>query len=359
MLALACLLVALVIVLALVLRGSGDARTAGPGAASSSAGALDRAPPRPTRPEDAPRPETYPDTETLQGTTRLEASQPLCPAADPASPVIIDAPAGATVELRGGRPGWTLIGWSAAPGQVWVGWIQLEPSSARAGAVRGRVTGAIRFEGAPPPPPEEPKSRAAAPFCKGKKVPLEDLVVRKGLVQDVLVQLKGVGLRGAAAPPRERAVVHQIDCMYRPPVIGVVMGEDLQIDNDDPTLHNVHTYRGAETVYNEAQPKGGEPIVHRMEEPGILELRCDIHPWMRAHVVVTEHPFFAVTGEDGRFAIEGAPAGRYVLEAWHPRLGTQKKAVTVVEAGAEVEFAYRPEDYHPAEDAADEGAIVE
>jgi hypothetical protein len=45
--------------------------------------------------------------------------------------------------------------------------------------------------------------------------------------------------------------------------------------------------------------------------------------------VVSDHPFFAVTGDDGRFTIAGLPAGRYELEAWHPTLGTRTATVTL------------------------------
>jgi plastocyanin len=231
-----------------------------------------------------------------------------------------------------------------------VGWVALDPAKARAAVARGQVRGAARFEGAPPAMPV-PAERAGAPFCKGKPVPLEEIVVQEGMLRDVLVQLKGVALRGAAAPPRERAVVRQVDCMYRPRVTGVVAGEELQIDNGDPTLHNVHSYQDRATLWNLAQAKGGAPIVRAMDTLGVAQLRCDVHPWMKAFVVVTDHPFFAVTGDDGRFSIDHVPAGRYAIEAWHPRLGQKRASVVVSEAGAEATFVYRPEDDTPEDDA--------
>jgi hypothetical protein len=61
----------------------------------------------------------------------------------------------------------------------------------------------------------------------------------------------------------------------------------------------------------------------------IVKLKCDVHPWMTAFVLVSSHPFFAVTGEDGKFTIANLPAGTYEVEAWHEKLGTQKSKVTV------------------------------
>ena len=63
------------------------------------------------------------------------------------------------------------------------------------------------------------------------------------------------------------------------------------------------------------------------EEP-IFQVKCDVHPWMLAHVNVFDHPFFAVTGADGGFEIKGLPAGSYTLEAWHETLGTRTQKVT-------------------------------
>ena len=53
-----------------------------------------------------------------------------------------------------------------------------------------------------------------------------------------------------------------------------------------------------------------------------MKFKCDVHPWMTGYVAVTDHPFFAVTGDDGSFTIPNVPAGTYTIEAWHERFGT-------------------------------------
>jgi uncharacterized protein (DUF2141 family) len=58
-------------------------------------------------------------------------------------------------------------------------------------------------------------------------------------------------------------------------------------------------------------------------------IKCDVHPWMQSYMGVFSHPFFAVTGADGKFTIANLPAGTYEVEAWHEKLGTQKSTVTV------------------------------
>ena len=61
----------------------------------------------------------------------------------------------------------------------------------------------------------------------------------------------------------------------------------------------------------------------------IFHIKCDVHPWMSAYVGVFTHPFFSVTGTDGKFTISGLDAGTYEITAWHEKLGTQTASVTV------------------------------
>jgi hypothetical protein len=70
----------------------------------------------------------------------------------------------------------------------------------------------------------------------------------------------------------------------------------------------------------------------------MVRLGCDVHPWMTAWVGVVEHPFFAVTDAEGRFEIAGVPAGSYTISAWHERLGTIERKVTVQKGMAPIEL---------------------
>ena len=63
----------------------------------------------------------------------------------------------------------------------------------------------------------------------------------------------------------------------------------------------------------------------------MVPFKCDVHGWMNAWVGVLDHPFFAVTGADGSFALKGLPPGTYTIEAWHEKLGTQTQMVTIGE----------------------------
>ena len=73
----------------------------------------------------------------------------------------------------------------------------------------------------------------------------------------------------------------------------------------------------------------------------MVPFQCDVHSWMNAYVGVLEHPYFAVTSDDGKFDISSLPPGDYVVEAWHEELGTQTQNITVGEgATAELNFTF-------------------
>jgi hypothetical protein len=73
----------------------------------------------------------------------------------------------------------------------------------------------------------------------------------------------------------------------------------------------------------------------------MVPVRCDVHPWMRLDLGVLPHPYFAVTGADGTFRLDGVPAGRYTLAAWHPKLGRHEQAVDIgAQTTAHTTFAF-------------------
>jgi plastocyanin len=144
---------------------------------------------------------------------------------------------------------------------------------------------------------------------------------------NVLVHLNGLP---ATPPPKEKAELSQDDCMYRPRVIGVVAGQELDIHNGDPVLHNVHIREGARTTFNAAHVPGTANIQKTFTGNGTLEkFACDVHPWMSAYVWVQNNRYFAVSDKEGKFDLKDVPVGTWEYEAWHERFGTQTGKVTV------------------------------
>ena len=102
----------------------------------------------------------------------------------------------------------------------------------------------------------------------------------------------------------------------------------------DGTTHSVRATAGDSLLFNVIQPPNAKGLPKDPVVTGPVKLGCDLHPWMAAHVVVSEHPFFAVTDDAGAFAIDGVPPGTYGVEAYNPKLGTLKAEVTVEDGKA-------------------------
>ena len=118
-------------------------------------------------------------------------------------------------------------------------------------------------------------------------------------------------------------------------MIVVPVGGTVDFLNNDRLLHNIHSQSKGNPTFNRTQPKG-RAIPITFTKPEIIRIDCDLHPWMRAWVVVAEHPFYAVTGASGEFALGSLPAGSYTLSVWQETLGTVTKDVTLGEADASV-----------------------
>ena len=76
--------------------------------------------------------------------------------------------------------------------------------------------------------------------------------------------------------------------------------------------------------------KGRKKITKKFNTPEIMvRIKCDVHPWMGARIGVVDHPFYAVTAEDGSYEIKGLPVGTYTIEVWHEKLPAKTATVTV------------------------------
>ena len=216
-------------------------------------------------------------------------------------------------------------------------------SSVASADTKGTIKGTVIFEGEAP---DRPKLvRDTDPVCAKVDKLSEDIVVTKGKLKDVLVRVKN-GTGGKHAAPATPAAIDQKDCMYSPRVLGVMTGQKLGIRNSDGTFHNVHGTVGGKLLWNKPHPKGeGDVVVETTPKAGdVVDVVCDIHPWMHAYAVVMDHPYFTVTGEDGAFEIKGLAAGTYTLEAWHPTLGLKTLTVKIgvgPKAAVTARFSYK------------------
>ena len=197
----------------------------------------------------------------------------------------------------------------------------------------GTVAGTVVYEGKVPA--LKPIAMDAEPMCAAKHtdpVPNEMLVLGTGnTMANVLVRIKTGLPAGKSYPaPTKPVVMDQKGCQYKPHVMGIMVNQPFKIINTDGVLHNVHALPKVNTPFNMAMPPSRKEATETFgKEEGMFVIKCDVHPWMQSYVAVFSHPFFAVTGADGKFTIANLPAGTYEVEAWHEKLGVQKSTVTV------------------------------
>jgi plastocyanin len=194
--------------------------------------------------------------------------------------------------------------------------------------------GRVLFAGVPPP--RRPIRMSGESVCHHPDSPSysEDVIVgpEGGLRNAVVHVSSGLGDR-VFAPPTEPVVMDQQGCLFIPHVVPAQVNQVVVFKNSDPIAHNVRSVSDRNRPFNLSMSTKGRSVRRHFSEPEFVKIRCDIHAWMNAWVPVVAHPFFAVTGDDGVFRIQGLPAGEYTLEAWHETLGRQSATVVVAEGG--------------------------
>jgi hypothetical protein len=214
--------------------------------------------------------------------------------------------------------------------------------AATAGAFAGRVT----FAGTPPAP--EALRMGTDPGCVADAVnPVSDAVLigADGGLKNVFIHVKA-GLDPAYGfdTPTEPVILDQKGCIYTPRIVGVRVGQPLEVRNSDPTMHNVHAMPLKNQEFNRGQPMQGFKNTEVFTVPEVMvRFVCNVHNWMAAYVGVVAHPYFAVTDENGRFEIKGLPPGTYTIEAWHEKFGTREGTVTITTGQtATLDFSFQP-----------------
>jgi len=220
------------------------------------------------------------------------------------------------------------------------------PAGAAGPTGTATVAGAVNYDGAVPN--LKPVSMSADPTCASKHSgPVPSDVLELGPNKElgnVFVYVKeGLPADATWTAPSTPATIDQNGCLYHPHVIGLMVGQPLKFLNSDGLLHNVHALPQVNQEFNIAMPAERKEAEHTFDQAeGVFHVKCDVHPWMTAYVGVLKHPYFSVSGADGKFSIANLPAGTYTIEAWHEKLGTQTQQVTVADGGtANVSFTFK------------------
>lgn len=215
------------------------------------------------------------------------------------------------------------------------------PAPASSSSAGGTITGKIKFTGTAPRNPAIDMSEEAACKSKYTTTPTEENVVSgpANALANVFVYVSAGVPAGQSFPaPTTAVVLDQDGCRYHPHVFGVQVGQQVEIKNSDPVLHNIKAVAKKNRPFNISQPTAGMKTNRTFTAPEVMvNLQCNVHGWMHSFVGVRPDPFFAVSKQDGSFTISGLPPGTYTVEAWHEKLGTQTATVTI--AGTESKTA--------------------
>ena len=194
----------------------------------------------------------------------------------------------------------------------------------------GTIRGSVKMSDKVPKPPPINVVKFKE-VCQN--VPNETLVAGPGQgVRYAVVTLEGIA-KGKAV---EREAVHELDnvkCRFVPHVLAASVGQFLLLKNTDPILHTAHAF------FHDGQPHfnvglyPGRVSRKPLVSAGIVKILCEVHPWMTSYVVVTEHPYHAVTDLYGEYEIRDIPPGIYQLKLWHESLGVQERQVEVKTGG--------------------------
>ena len=200
---------------------------------------------------------------------------------------------------------------------------------ARAGVIRGVVS----YTG-----PAEPKKLPVTidQYVCGKDKQSEELVVgpQRGVKNAVVwLQTPPPGAAWPSAPVKVE--MDQKGCAFVPRVVLVPAGGTVEFLNSDRLLHNLHSASKENPTFNRTQPRG-RAIPIAFAKPEIIRVNCDLHSWMRAWVVVADHPFYALTTDAGEFELPDVPPGTYTLQIWQETLGITSRDVTVAAEEARV-----------------------
>jgi hypothetical protein len=195
-----------------------------------------------------------------------------------------------------------------------------EKAAAATGTGWATIKGQFVYDGTPPQmPPYNVSKEHEICTVNGKAPPQETLVVAPGsnAIKNVVVFLRDASrVHDSAMPKTDPVEFDQKHCVFLTHVVGLTVGQALDIKNSDPTGHNTNIVGGG---FNQLIPAGGS-IPYKIQREGQVpnQITCSIHPWMTAYMLPRKNGYFAITDADGKFEIANVPAGEPLeFQVWH------------------------------------------
>ena len=202
-----------------------------------------------------------------------------------------------------------------------------DPAQARGGVIRGRVE--LRHVVSAP-------ERRPTVSELSTPVPLDAVDYLKSVVY------LDTAPRAAFEPAEPRhAVMDQRNETFVPHLLAITTGTTVDFPNSDQIYHNVFSLSKPNS-FDLGRYAAGHSRAERFDRPGIVRVFCDIHSHMNAFILVFNHPFYALTDDEGHYQIDNVPAGTYNVVAWNEGTASDPRPVMVPDGGTtEADFTLR------------------
>jgi hypothetical protein len=210
----------------------------------------------------------------------------------------------------------------------------------------GGISGKVTYEGTPAK--QKPIDMSKEPSCaKMYTTPVTTETVVTGpnnALANVVVYISA-GTPDDPAPPHA-VTFTQKGCRYLPHVLAFQVNQELKVVNDDQTSHNIHPLAKINREWNKSQPPGTAPISEKYEKPEFIPVKCNVHPWMHGTFAVLKNSHYAITSDNGGFALPNLPPGKYTVSAWHESYGEQTQEVTITGSETKsISFVFKAKAY--------------
>jgi plastocyanin len=204
----------------------------------------------------------------------------------------------------------------------------------------GALAGKITLSGLAPKLANLPVTRDMK-LCGNSKTDESLEVSENGGVKNAVVWFADMPLPQDFKPGKEK--LDQQQCTFLPHVLAASLGATVEVANSDRVLHNVRAQAGDVRLFNYAMPIPGHVVPTKVTREGTFKLSCDVHPWMRAWLVVLPTTAFAVSGADGAYKVTDVPPGKHKVKVWHERLGERDAQIEIKPGGTAVfDVRYNP-----------------
>ena len=176
-----------------------------------------------------------------------------------------------------------------------------------------------------------------AEVCAAEPIPDEAIVVNDGGLANVFIYLERAP-RGAEVPePGEEPLqFDNLKCRFVPHALLMQTGQTIRVTNSDAVAHNTHTFPARNDPFNsvlKVNDTEGIPFTYKRSEKVPVQVKCDLHAWMKAWHLPLDHPYGAGTSENGTFEIAGLPPGKHKFRIWHETAGYLDRGYEVTMPG--------------------------